>query len=276
MESTPIQHWYFLRGLARESAHWGSFVQLFTRAFPQVRITCLDLPGSGKRFRERSPLQVREAVQVLRREIFDDEYLEGSKMPEVSPPRYLFALSLGAMVGVDWIQRYPSDFSGTVLINTSLKGFVPFYYRLRPAAYRAVLGALWTSDLELREKYVLQLTSNTQDPQIWNLPERVRIQKERTVSRANFFRQLLCAARFRPELTAPTTPVLLLNSLGDKLVNPDSSVCIHKAWGVPIKRHAWGGHDLVLDDPQWVIEAIREWLVPVEERRQVSSKLRIG
>ena len=48
-------------------------------------------------------------------------------------------MSLGAMVAVDWAARHPEELAGCVLINTSLRPFSPWYQRLRPANYGALL-----------------------------------------------------------------------------------------------------------------------------------------
>ena len=42
------QNWILLRGLARESAHWGDFIPLLQSTFPDAQLTLLDLPGTGR------------------------------------------------------------------------------------------------------------------------------------------------------------------------------------------------------------------------------------
>ena len=49
------QNWLLIRGLARESGHWGDFLTQLQRAFPQAQIHCLDLPGCGINHRQSSP-----------------------------------------------------------------------------------------------------------------------------------------------------------------------------------------------------------------------------
>ena len=54
--------------------------------------------------------------------------------------------------------------------------------------------------------------------------------------------------------------MLLLQSLGDHLVNPVCSTRIAGHWRWPLVSHPTAGHDLTLDDGEWVIAQIRAWL----------------
>jgi pimeloyl-ACP methyl ester carboxylesterase len=54
-------------------------------------------------------------------------------------------------------------------------------------------------------------------------------------------------------------PVLLLNSLGDRMVDPGCTQAIARAWQIEPKTHPCAGHDLPLDDPGWVVEAVVDW-----------------
>jgi len=80
------------------------------------------------------------------------------------------------------------------------------------------------------------------------------------VSRKNALRQLLAATRYRPPLTEPKVPLLVLSSLGDGLVDPRCSGMLTALWHCAGATHPWAGHDLTLDDGPWVAARIREWL----------------
>jgi hypothetical protein len=80
------------------------------------------------------------------------------------------------------------------------------------------------------------------------------------MSALNEIRQILAAARFKPNLQSPKQPVLLLNSLGDRLVSPACSLAIHQQYGLPICTHPTAGHDLPNDDGQWVVRQLQNWL----------------
>ena len=48
--------WIFLRGLARETRHWGDFPKLFEESFPETEVNVLEIPGVGKKFDQDAPL----------------------------------------------------------------------------------------------------------------------------------------------------------------------------------------------------------------------------
>ncbi len=244
---------FFLRGLVREAGHWSGFLERFAAAFPECEAIPLDLPGNGARFREKSPLTVAEMTAALREKFL---ILRGSK-------NHLFALSLGAMVGLEWLQRWPDDFRSAVLLNTSLRGLSPFYHRLRPCNYPRILKMLLSRNPDFVERNILEMTSNKQNKNIELAKEWARISLARPVSPSNAFRQLVAAARYCPPREKPSVPILLLNGGGDRLVNPACSQAIAYHWGseqVTLKVHPTAGHDLTLDEPEWVIEAVRRFM----------------
>lgn len=60
------QNWLLLRGLARESGHWGDFVSRLQREFPQATINTLDLPGTGRFNNLPSPNTIENIVKFTR------------------------------------------------------------------------------------------------------------------------------------------------------------------------------------------------------------------
>jgi pimeloyl-ACP methyl ester carboxylesterase len=246
------QHWILLRGLARESRHWGDFVPLLQSAFPEARITLLDLPGTGCFYQQTSPSSIKAITDSIRRHALDNGLLQ--------QPVTILALSLGAMVAWEWMRRYPEDICGAALMNTSFADVSPFYQRLRWQSYRSFIALAMTRNLHKRESGILQLTSNrrTQRKQITNAWE--KIQLERPISLKNSVRQMIAAASYRPGDTKPRQPVLLLNGLGDRLVAPACSEAIHTKWRLELRRHLWAGHDLTLDDGAWVVLQLKDWL----------------
>ncbi len=234
--------WFFLRGLVRESGHWEKFLNEFRARFPSRKVVTLDLPGNGTRFHERSPTSIDEMVDRLR-----PEYLakrEGDS--------HLCAISLGAMVGLAWMHRYPQDFSSATLLNTSLRGLNSFSERLLPSNYFQIVKILFSSPLA-REKRILAMTSHR--PELWEstAAEWATIHVSRPVSRINGIRQILAAMKFRPPSQKPAAKILLLYSEGDQLVSPRCSEKIAALWNVEKRRHPTAGHDIPLDDPDWVL-----------------------
>lgn len=244
--------WVFLRGLTRESAHWGGFPQAFQSGLTDANIVVLDLPGNGVLHRQRSPLSIADLVVFCRAELCRQR---------VAAPYHLLAMSMGAMVAAQWARDAPQDIAGAVLINTSFRPFSPFYQRLRPRNYAHLLRlALPGAGDAARERTVLGLTSNHPERHASELSQWQQIRQRHPVSTGNAVRQLLAAARFRASPQAPACPVLLLGSAHDGLVNAQCSRAIARRWGVPLVLHPDAGHDLPLDDPQWVVDQVRQWL----------------
>lgn len=244
--------WIFLRGLTREAAHWGRFTATFQRVLPSANIHTLDLPGNGEHHLQNSPLSVGGMVAACR-----DECVRRG----IQTPVHLLAMSLGAMVAAEWARIAPSELSGCVLINTSMRPFSPLHHRLRPANYPDMLSlALRGGSAEAIEATVLRLTSNQPDERKGVIPEWAAVRHQRPVSAGNAVRQLLAAARYRAPRQAPGVPLLLLSSERDQLVDSRCSQAIANAWRCPLRTHPSAGHDLPLDDPDWVAHRTREWL----------------
>ena len=249
------QKWFFLRGLVRESGHWAGFLERFSLAFPNVEAIPLDLPGNGTRFMEQSPLSVHGITKVLRAE-FESRKGESN---------HLFALSLGGMVGLDWMKDWPADFRSAVLVNTSVRGLNPLVHRLHPRNYLRILKMFFLRDPGFVEKSILEMTTSRTNRREELEKEWVRIHEARPVSSKNAARQLLAAARFHPPGEKPKVPILLLNGAGDRLVSPLCSEAISKKWEVELRTHPSAGHDLTLDEPDWVIEELRSWIARLTE-----------
>jgi pimeloyl-ACP methyl ester carboxylesterase len=249
MSAITPSKWFFLRGLVRETGHWQDFLHRFASEVPGAEAIGLDLPGNGARFAESSPLTIDETVDKVRADFLSRQ---GDR-------NFLCAISLGAMVGFAWLERYPEDFRGAVFMNTSLRGLSPFHERLRPGIYGEVLKALFTKDHVRKEELILGMTSSTRVGDASLAQAWAEIHGVRPVSTSNFFRQLLAAARFRPPRTAPPVPVLLLNGAGDRLCAPTASERIALHWNLPLRTHLTAGHDLTLDAPNWVVEEIRNF-----------------
>ncbi len=241
--------WILLRGLTRESGHWGAFIEKFQEALPDAQVLALDLPGNGALHRQTSPWRVVDMVAHCRAQLVQRG---------LQPPYHVLAMSLGAMVAVAWSHAHPQELASQVLINTSMRPFNPFYQRLRPANYAALLrlAVLGATAVEW-ERTVLRLTSNGAPNEV--LDDWLTIRQQHPVSRANALRQLVAAARFRAQQTSPAVPTLLLASEQDHLVSPECSKALARQWRCQLSAHPGAGHDLPLDDGAWVAEQVREW-----------------
>jgi pimeloyl-ACP methyl ester carboxylesterase len=242
-------NWIFLRGLTRESRHWGDFVALFQHTLQAGQVMALDLPGNGRLNQQRSPLQVHDMVEYCRAEL---------AARHLAPPYQVLAMSLGAMVALAWADAYPQEINANVLISTSMRPFSAFYQRLRPANYAVLLKLIVTHAAPvLWERTILRLTANQTSEAV--LPLWLALHRERPVSRVNALRQLIAATRFRASRPRPLTPTLLLASVQDHLVSVECSVTLARAWHCPLGLHPSAGHDIPLDDGPWVADQVRQW-----------------
>lgn len=243
--------WVLLRGLMRDSRHWGGFPQALRAALPGSELYLLDLPGNGLRHHEQSPASVPAMAAWVRAELLRQG---------LPPPYRVFAMSLGAMVTVAWADAHPEELDAAVLANTSLRPISPFYQRLQPAAWLLLLRmALTNPDARAAETAILQLTSRHLDQTHTVLDDWTAWRLSHPVSRANALRQLLAAMRFAAPKRAPQTRLLLLNGARDKLVDPRCSQALAKAWDCELALHPTAGHDLPLDDGAWVAQQLARW-----------------
>jgi pimeloyl-ACP methyl ester carboxylesterase len=251
MPEQTAQNFILLRGLTRESAHWGDFVPLLQTAFPNAKLSLPDLPGAGPFFREASPRTIRGILEKVRAQAIEQEALR--------KPAILIAVSLGGMVAWEWMLAHPDEIGGAVLINTSLGKISPFYRRLRWQCYGRLYAAAGNREVEQREPALLELLSNREDNYPRIAADWIAIQRARPVSAKNAARQLMAAATYCPEDIKPKPPILLLNSRGDRLVDPGCSEAIARKWRLELHTHPWGGHDLTVDDSGWVVSEIAAW-----------------
>ncbi|MGQ3051649.1 MAG: alpha/beta fold hydrolase [Roseateles sp.] len=247
--------WVLLRGLSRESGHWGVFPEHLLRELraqqPGSQLLMLDLPGTGTLRRQASPTQVSAIVDACRAEL---------QRRRVTGAVSLIGMSLGAAVLSDWANRYPDEVVAGVLINPSLRPFSELFRKPRPLNFlELALLSLSRFSARLREERVLSLTTRLTPTQA--VIERwVELQRLHPLGVRNTARQLLASVRYRASRTRPAAPMLLLCSKADSLVDWRCSQAISRAWGAPLRLHTKAGHDLPLDDPLWVARAVAEWL----------------
>lgn len=243
-----MTRWVLLRGLAREAGHWADFPRRLERATGGEVLTH-DLAGNGLRFAERSATSVAMMVADCR-----------ARLPRSQQPTVLLAMSLGAMVAIDWARQAPHELAGCMLLNTSVGGASPFWHRLRPRNYPAIARLLWPgTDVATREASVLRMTTCPLVSHPGVAAQWSALAQDHPVSSANAARQLWAAARYRMPRQRPPMPLLLLASKGDGLVHPSCSTRLAQRWQADLRMHPWAGHDLPLDDPAWVLEQVTHW-----------------
>jgi pimeloyl-ACP methyl ester carboxylesterase len=103
---------------------------------------------------------------------------------------------------------------------------------------------------------VLALTSHLPPAQRDEFAERAAA-FEGAPCRLALFSQLCAAARFFPPAPGSLSAGLwFLGSRRDRLVNVACSRDLAHRYAAPCLEHPWAGHDLPLDDPDWVCERV--------------------
>ena len=194
----------------------------FEAVLAPSRVIALDLPGTGKFHSLSLPLKVQDIDMSARQQLL----AQGIK-----PPYALMGMSLGAMVCIDWAQRFGQKVSCLVLINTSMRPHSSKLQRLRAEQWLPLLGlaANW-GDGQYAERSVHGMTCNRATRQDENLAAWLEIRRSAAVSKTNAFRQLLAAALFGCAAQTPRCPALVLWSRADQLVNPVCSTQLADAW----------------------------------------------
>jgi pimeloyl-ACP methyl ester carboxylesterase len=245
---TVTPNFILLRGLARESRHWGEFPEVLQKAFPQSKIEQIDVAGNGSEVNRDSYTKISLYTEDLRRR---------SQLIQQKAKPIVIGISLGGMITADWSSRYPDELAGAVLMNTSDGSSAKLYQRLRWGGFKKLAEMLTvTHDREAIELKALELTSNRTENYSRYLKE---FSKTPRTKFRNFSKQLFAASHFHFSKTKPSIPLLILGSKGDKMVSYKCSESIAKMWQAPVQIHQDAGHDLSLDEPQWVTEQIQKW-----------------
>ncbi len=239
-----------LRGLFRESRHWGRFAPLLKEALPAGdTVTALDLPGAGERYRESSPWTISDIVDAVRME---------AHRRDLPKPFSLVAISLGGMVALDWMRAYPDDIRDFIIMNTSDRTS-QFFMRLRYQVWTELGRVLAIRDATERELQIVKVISNVPANYLAVATEWAQWAREAPMSTRSVAAQMFAASRFRAPDSLSQSGAFLV-SLGDRMVDPSCSLKIAQRLGRPIITHSWAGHDLTLDDPEWATQSILDVL----------------
>ncbi|MDO8894795.1 MAG: alpha/beta hydrolase [Nitrosomonas sp.] len=242
---THREHFVLIRGLLREARHWGEFTGSLQQQFPHATISTPDIPGNGQMHQATSPKTIAEMTEALREKI------------NANQPLRLIALSMGGMIAMDWMTRYPDEVEAAVLINTSARPLSPFYHRLRWTVYLQVLKMIFDSATQ-KEADILGLTSNHHSNDRKLLESWQQWQQQNPVSKASARNQFLAAAKFSVT-DKPQQPLLVVTSRADRLVDYRCSLKLAETWQTSYMQHETAGHDLPLDEPEWLAHVIKQW-----------------
>lgn len=252
----------FIRGLARESAHWGDFPELLQAHIDstidspsdKVEIITPDLLGCGKNFQMKAAKRIDAYSDHLAHTIFKNITSSGTQKVKT----IVVGISMGGMVAIDILKRFGEHIDGVVLINSST-GDQALFRRLRPRVWLpAILSIIGST--RLRERLMLRVVSNNNEIFDQELKKWLDIQSKRPVSRRTILFQLLAAARYRmgdkSDINARNLPGFVFASKSDRMVSYKCSQDIARRMQWPIELHESAGHDLPMDDADWLIEKI--------------------
>jgi homoserine acetyltransferase len=239
-------NWIGIRGLVRGDGYWGDFRSVLKKTRPEISFESLEIPGNGTRFREATPLDVKSVIEKFQTE---------SALLKSGSPVGLVGMSLGGMVALKWAELYPNEISHVVTVNTSLKQFSSFYQRLLLKNYPAIIRALANPDPKEKEKIILKLVSNKPERQKLFLKEFSDFSSKFPVTKINFLRQLILASRISIN-KKPRAEVKVLCSRHDQLVEHLCSRRIAEHFNYPLNIHPSSGHDIFIDDPEWIVKQI--------------------
>lgn len=239
------KQWIWFRGLVRWKIHWGDFEKEFLKVFPGDTVQMIDFPGLGEFYNQNSLVDLDSLLDHIDRQV------------QGKGPFQILAFSLGAMIAAQWARRHPDRVERLFLINTS-DSRSPFYQRFQPQNWWTLLTHFGSPKAEKIEPAILKMTSNNE---LRSQPYRepfIRAYHNTPFSRKTLVHQLHLASQARFPEVAPVATVFL-NSLGDRLVHPKCSERLAQLWNSPLETHPNAGHDLVLDDPAWVLQKLQAY-----------------
>ena len=234
-----------LRGLFRGKYHWGDFPEQLKYIFPFSDIQCLDIQGNGALSHELSAMHIQCMVEQIRSQLHFPQKV------------IVIAISMGGMIGLKWAEMYPDEIKHLVCINTSAKGFSKISERLFPKNYFILLKALFSESFK-RESLVYQLVSN-RPLNLKIIQHWADMSCKYPLKKRNFFRQLFAASQFVP--LQPNVPVTFIASRQDRLVSFKATSAMAKAWDCPLIENDVDGHDIPLDNPEWLLQQLKSVLL---------------
>jgi len=243
-----------LRGLSRQQAHWGCFPKQLASALLAEGVASEfvfeDLPGFGARFQEPSPASIEDIADLL-----------APSLEQISGQVQLLGLSMGGMLALELAHRYPEKCQSLVMINSSVRPVARFYQRLQPGAYPAFLKA-WFHPLKYSsERQILSISTEKYQQDEALLDTWLGYRKSHPPSRVAALKQMLAAAHYQAPSQKPINRVLLIASRKDRIASYRCTEQLADYWGLSPLIHATAGHDLPLDEPEWLVERLVNWYV---------------
>ena len=241
MPDTLLPPVVMLRGLIRSNFHWGDFPE---RLAPWcANIIRPEIPGNGFRFNEKTPASIHALMEDVRQQV----------TAQHSGPVIIVAVSMGAMIAMEWARCYPAEIAAMHLINTSLANMsLPWQRMQAPALLSLIAHATGRDRLE---SCIMRWTMNLADRE--SLQQRwLAFNREHPLTWANGIAQTWAASRYRGPITAPIQDVWFYNAEKDHLVKSACTARIASKWQKPLDTHPTAGHDLPMDAGGWLASLI--------------------
>lgn len=203
---TVASTWVLLRGLGRESGHWGPFLPTLKAAATEAEVVTLDLPGTGTRLHDRAPRSMRQIVDCVRD--------EASSRGLLRAPLLLFGISLGGMVAMEWANSHSSEVAGIVIAASSASDLAPLLHRFSLVGVGSIVLNRFTRDPVLRQRRIAWLVSNRRDIRDRIVQEWLQIERDRPVSFPTLRAQLEAASRWRAPASLRVPSLFLVGRKG--------------------------------------------------------------
>ncbi len=246
-------HIYLLRGLGRESGHWGNtFLESIKCKVPNSTITLLDLPGAGMYFEQTAFTSISKMSQFLHIHHYFQLQKPGKHI--------LLATSLAGIVAIDWIHQYPNDFDGITLVGSSFKEVCSPKDRVQPEARKMFKQIFFTEDLLEREQLFVEINSNKLTDNDSLLTAWINLQNRHPVSKQTLARQTVAGMIYRSPNHIPNIPVLVIGSKADKIVSFACICAVSEYLNASMKVHDTAGHGIPIDAPLWLSHSFITWI----------------
>jgi pimeloyl-ACP methyl ester carboxylesterase len=242
---------YLIRGLTRESGHWGDFVDMLQSNIPKSKIHLIDMPGAGKNINESASIKISKMVDFMRKEVVTEIKSNSNNI--------VCATSLGGMLACDWALRYKNDFQGLIIIGSSFKRICTTKERVQKSVRWKMLKILLSNSIEKRERLIIEVNSNK--PEIYESLAREwsEIQRLRKMSKKSILKHTIAGFLYGPKKMKPEIPLLIIGSKSDRLVCPNCIKKIHDTFGGTLIWHPTSGHGIPIDEPKWLSDQISNW-----------------
>ncbi len=249
-----------LRGLLQDPVTWEEFATRLRVHAPHLKPFLFDLPGVGSEYQRSSP----DTVPALRIDLakrFHERIAQG-KLP--GGPWAIAGAGIGAMIALDWASAEPLLFQRLILMNPSSADLSSPRERFLLSSRTRILWSLFLGKPRKEVRAILAAVSNRfhpNDPKMRTLEAGfLKTRRERHPTRQTALRQLRSASQFElPAMNGIAARTIVVTSQGDRLARPECSARVADRLGARQVSHPWGGHDLAIDDPEWLARELAEW-----------------